>query len=467
MKKNREKGYALPIVMIVVMVGALVIPPFLGHTSASLIGSRTYGQEISAQYAADAGVEYAIWSLTGGGGTQSEAAARDRQALGAFAASDRQVLGTFAANGTPSNLSTAGDTVSYTLPQPVNGLTTSVKISNCWETIAVDDFNSGGWVGGSGWLGDWTHTGTASVTSSGTPYEGAYHLLLQSADGYVKRSLDLSKQVSAHLRFRAKVNSFESADSAVCLVSSDGTGWKTAYSWTPAESDNAYHYFDINLTAYSFTSAFWIAFKANMNSTGDYFYVDDLDIVWEVGTYKSIAADTFESGGWAGGTGWSANWTHSGSSSVTTSGTPYQGNYHLLLQSGDGYAARPVDLSKQGVVRLQFRAKINDFEGNSTALARISSNGSTWTTVYTWDRSYDDNTYHYYDIDLSPYTLTDTFWVSFVAGMKHATDYFYIDNVDIESVHGYAITVTSGDRIIKAAVTTDGGVVKILSWNIL
>jgi hypothetical protein len=434
-KINSEKGYVLPAVMIVIMIGALVIPPFLGHTSGSLIGSRTYGQEISAQYGADAGVEQAIWNLTNGGIT--------------------------------ANISTAGNTVSYVLPETVNGLTTNVKISNCWDTIAYDDFNSGGWTGGSGWLGGWTHTGTSSITSSGTPYEGAYHLLLQSSDGYVKRSLNLSKQVSAHLRFRAKVNSFESADNTVCLVSSDGTSWTTAYTWTPAESDNTYHYYDINLTSYGFTNAFWIAFKANMNSSGDYFYVDDLDIVWEVGTYKSIASDNFESGEWAGGTGWSANWTHSGSSSVTTSGAPYQGSYHLLLQSSDGYAARPVDLSKQGVVRLQFRAKVNDFEGNENAYARISSNGSAWTTVYTWDRSYDNNTYRYYDIDLSPYTLTDTFWISFVAGMNHSTDYFYIDNVDIESVHGYAITVTSGDRVIKAAVTTDDGVVEVLSWDIL
>jgi len=425
----------LPLVMIAIMIGAIVIPPFLEHTSSSLIGSRVYGQSIGSQYGADAGTEQAIWNLTNGGIT--------------------------------ANISTAGSTVSYSLPESINGLTTNVKISNCWDTIASDDFNSGGWTGGSGWLDNWTHTGYSSITSSYSPYEGSYHLMLQSSTGYVKRSVDLSKQVGAHLRLRAKVNSFESGDQAVCLVSSNGTSWTTVYTWTSTESDNTYHYYDIDLSSRSFTSAFWIAFQANMDSTGDYFYADKLDIVWEVGTYKSIASESFESGGWTGGSGWSDNWTHSGTSSVTTSGSPYQGSYHLLLQSGDGYAARKIDLSQQGVVRLKFWAKVSDFEGNEYALARISSNGSSWTNIYTWDRSYDDNQYHYYDIDLSSYTLTDTFWINFQANMKHATDYFYVDNIDIESVHGYAITVTSGDRVIKAAVNIDDGVVTVLSWNII
>ncbi len=46
-----------------VAVGILVTVPFLGQASASLIGSRTYGQSMTELYSADAGVEHAIWQL--------------------------------------------------------------------------------------------------------------------------------------------------------------------------------------------------------------------------------------------------------------------------------------------------------------------------------------------------------------------------------------------------------------------
>lgn len=98
MKFSSEKGYALPIVMIVILVGALVVPPFLGHTSSSLIASRVYGQEINAEYAADAGIEQAIWNLVDG--------------------------------GIAGSLSDPGDAVSYNLPVAVNDLTPAITIYN-------------------------------------------------------------------------------------------------------------------------------------------------------------------------------------------------------------------------------------------------------------------------------------------------------------------------------------------------
>jgi hypothetical protein len=435
MKIKCEKGQALPLVMIAVMIGAVVIPPFLEHTSSSLIGSRVYGQSIQAQYAVDAGAEQAIWNLTNGSIT--------------------------------ANLTTAGNTVSYSLPETINGLTTNVRISNCWETIASDNFESGGWTGGSGWSGAWTNSGDSSVVSSGTPYEGSYHLMLRSSTGAVSRSVDLSKQVSARLRFRAKFKSFESGETATCDVSSNGADWTTAYTWTDADSDNTYHYYDIDLTTFGLSSQFRISFNAHMSGAGDYIYVDKLDIAWVVGSFKNIASENFESGGWTGGNGWSDNWTYAGTSSVTTSGTPYAGSYHMLLQNSDGNVRRSLDLSEQGVVHLRFWAKADSFEGSENARARISSNGSDWTTVYEWVNGDDDSQYHFYDIDLSPYIFTDRFWIRFVANMSQNTDYFYVDNIDIESMRGYAVTVTSGDTVIKAAVNIDNGIVTILSWYVI
>jgi len=60
---NSEKGQVLPLTLIILAVGTLVIASFLGHASSNLIGSRAYEEAIIEQYAADAGVEYAIWHL--------------------------------------------------------------------------------------------------------------------------------------------------------------------------------------------------------------------------------------------------------------------------------------------------------------------------------------------------------------------------------------------------------------------
>jgi len=317
MKIKSEKGQALPMVMIAILAGALIIPPFLGHTGTSLIGSRIYTQAIHSQYACDAGAEHAIWNLTDGGLTAS--------------------------------IPAAGDMVSYSLDESINGLGANVTVSNCWETIAWDDFESGGWTGGEGWLGNWTHTGDSSITDTGTPYEGTYHMMLRTDTAAVSRSVDLSKEVSARLRFRAKARSFDNdSETATCDISSNGVDWTTAYTWTTVESDNTYHYYDINLTPYSLTGQFWIAFNAHMSGTRDYFYVDDLEIAWVVGSYKNVASEDFESGGWTGGSGWLDNWTHSGTSSITDTGTPYEGTYHLMLQDSDGNVRRPLDLSEQG-----------------------------------------------------------------------------------------------------------------------
>ncbi len=60
---NDEKGMVLSMVLAAMAVGALLVGPFLMQASTSLISSRNYGESISEQSAADAGVEHAIWDL--------------------------------------------------------------------------------------------------------------------------------------------------------------------------------------------------------------------------------------------------------------------------------------------------------------------------------------------------------------------------------------------------------------------
>lgn len=98
-----EKGQALPLVLIAIMIGALVIPPFLGHAGTSLIGSKNYAQAVYSQYAADSGAEHAVWNLTYGGLT--------------------------------ANISSPGDNVTYELDELINGLETTITVTNTDNTV--------------------------------------------------------------------------------------------------------------------------------------------------------------------------------------------------------------------------------------------------------------------------------------------------------------------------------------------
>jgi hypothetical protein len=432
--KNGEKGQALVIVLALVAFGGLVIAPFLGNVGSSLIGSRLYGEAISQQYSSDAGVEHASWGLT--------------------------------YSNLADQLPSPGDSISYQLGEAVNGIAPYITVSKGWEVIATDNFESGGWLGGTGWLYDWSPSGEASVIDEDDPYEGNYHLRLMADTGYVERAVDLSGLYSASLRFQAKVRSFEGQDEARCFVSENGNDWVEVRVWDNSDDDNTYHFYDIDLSLYALTSQFWIAFEADMGDTNDYFYVDDLKVVNTFDAIASVARDDFESGDWSGGTGWLDDWYHEGNASVTTSGTPYEGSYHLLLTSSDGYVKRSVDLSSLSAASLQLQAKVSSFEGSNKALCLISENGDDWIEVYTWDSKHDDDTYHLYDINLSSYNLTSQFWIAFDAEMGWTDDYFYVDDLKIKGEDVYGIRSVANDWTIWSVVQIVGETVKVLWWQV-
>lgn len=58
-----ESGRSLPAALITLAVGSLLLTPFLSFISSRALGSRAAGESFMAQYAADAGIEYGIWSI--------------------------------------------------------------------------------------------------------------------------------------------------------------------------------------------------------------------------------------------------------------------------------------------------------------------------------------------------------------------------------------------------------------------
>ncbi len=144
---------------------------------------------------------------------------------------------------------------------------------------AFDDFESESWSGGTGWLDSWSTSGDVRLRDSDSPHSGSFHVRLRRSTGYFERSVDLSGQGGVHLRFWSKVRSFENSDQANVRVSSDGSNWTVVKTFTSADSDNTYHPYDIDLSSVTMSSRFYVAFDAEMSSRGDYWFVDDVELV--------------------------------------------------------------------------------------------------------------------------------------------------------------------------------------------
>ena len=61
--RKGEKGQALPIVLILLVVGGLLVAPCLNYASTSLFASQMVKKNVRGIYAADAGIEDALWKL--------------------------------------------------------------------------------------------------------------------------------------------------------------------------------------------------------------------------------------------------------------------------------------------------------------------------------------------------------------------------------------------------------------------
>jgi hypothetical protein len=152
------------------------------------------------------------------------------------------------------------------------------KVST-YGVIAIDDFESVDWFGGSGWATGWWASGNASITTTGPPYSGSYNLRFRSDDGYADRAVDLSPYNYVHLQLWAMADSFETSEYMQCRVTPDGTNWYVLKDWVDGDDDGIYRFWDFDLSAYTMSSIFYIAFDAQMADTSDYFYIDDIQLV--------------------------------------------------------------------------------------------------------------------------------------------------------------------------------------------
>jgi len=183
----------------------------------------------------------------------------------------------------------------------------------------------------------------------------------------------------------------------------------------------------------------------------------------------TLATDDFESNSWSGGSGWLGSWYHEGDALITKSGSPYEGEYHLQLRRDSGYVKRGVDLLGESNVYLILRAKAKSFKKDDTAECLVSSGSENWTTLRTWVDGEDDDTYHYYQFNLSSYATEGQLWIAFAAHMPGKGAKFYVDDLRVVVINrpiDYEIVTTVGEVTIRAGVAISGEARPVVSWVI-
>jgi PKD repeat protein len=155
------------------------------------------------------------------------------------------------------------------------------------------------------------------------------------------------------------------------------------------------------------------------------------------GDPDTIASDDFESRNYSGGTGaWAGAWEAQGDVRISSWGGAHSGRSHALLRRNTGQLQRTVELAGATGVSLRFWARVRSFEGSDQAFVRVSPDGVDFTTVKTFDAADSDNTYRFYEIDVTGFAMTDDFVIRFDAEMSSRRDYLYIDDVEVYGVAG-------------------------------
>ena len=183
----------------------------------------------------------------------------------------------------------------------------------------------------------------------------------------------------------------------------------------------------------------------------------------------TLATDGFESKNWSGGSGWYGSWYHDGDASIQKGGGAYEGKYHLRLRRDTGYVRRALNPHGEANVYLTFRAKSQSFEPGDTADCLVSADGGNWTVMRTWEDGEDDNTYRYYQMNLSAYTATNRLWIAFDANMSETGDKFYVDDIQAVVINrpiDYEVVTTVGRVTIRAGVAIVGEERHITAWEI-
>jgi len=289
------------------------------------------------------------------------------------------------------------------------------------DGIAYDDFNSNSFTGGKGFNSSWFTSGSASIDGD-YPLEGGYCAKITQT-GKIEREVDLSGVVNPKLIFDSRSVYFESGDVAYIKID-DGNGEHTVATITPEHCDKVYHQHIIDLSSYDRSANFKIIFVGAMDETLDYWYLDRIRIAGD----KAIAIDSFNSGDFNGGDGFSYAWSVTGA--AITNSQAFSGESAVRF-TNNARIERTLDLAGYSGKKLEFAAKVGQALSASDQFTIKIDEGAGWVIVKTLTSNDADGYYHSYSIDLSAYNHVSNFKIAFEGGMSTASDDVCIDQIKI------------------------------------
>ena len=437
--RKGQSGQILLYTTIIVMLAALILVPLMDFAFTSHRSIKIREERTLELYASDAGIEDALYQI------KTEKKGTDLANLG-FGNSSSYNPGTPGMNdrtenvsvqkvwlpeGLPANAAIPNKPTNppkdwRTIPAPVNNDTTPSldtdksdklvvvgMLQTVQATAGADDFDHG-WPNGvsqingvnqGSWTGNWTTTGSASLASGGVSVNC---LNFTGSSGTAMRQTILPRYLQPELKFSAKALSLAGSDTVVCRVSTEAnpteSDWTTVWSWPPGNTTYTVYgknlYTAYGIGNYSVATPLWVRFDANLST-------------------QTVAQDNFGTGNWAGGSGWSSNWTPTGSASVTNDGVNAHSPVYDVKLGATGSVMRRVNLSSVTNPQITLWAKTSSFGSSDTVTLRVSTqtNPTTWTTLNpTWNSS-SSSSYTSYTYNLSAYA-GQTIWISFLGNMR-------------------------------------------------
>lgn len=158
-----------------------------------------------------------------------------------------------------------------------------------------------------------------------------------------------------------------------------------------------------------------------------------VDLFWNVkDTNRWVAADNFEDGTtFDGGGGFTQNWQSdlSAGSAIQSGSAAFSGRYYLRLRKKN-WASRRLSVAGLSELSLTMKYRIRRLQGNNEkANVQVSTNGSNWTTIHTY-QNLNFNGYRTATFDLSSHIGPgNNLYIKFELDAQNNQDQWFIDEV--------------------------------------
>lgn len=195
-------------------------------------------------------------------------------------------------------------------------------------------------------------------------------------------------------------------------------------------------------------------------------------LVENIGYFPNNSYDGLESG-ISGGYGWNSNWILGAGSNIQSSES-YAGAYSLECEE-NAYATRSFDFSDGINMTVSFYAKFYSIDTNEYAYFTI--NDGTERIIDTWENGDDDDTWRYYQYNITGINPSKNTQIVFRTDFNSALDQAYFDEIYISiyktnytEVLGYEYQTIRGSGEIHvidpiSTIINDTSLLDEILWN--